>query len=359
MKTVRLGILGAGGIVRYGHLPALVHLKEVQVTAICDPRIERARQIAAEYGITGIHKNAGEILQNPEIDAVLVAVPNAFHAPLTVKALNAGKHVFCEKPPALNAAEARKMLDAAQKNKRALLFAFNQRHNDRSKALKQIMESGKLGDVYYARASWIRRRMIPGLGTWFTDRKLSGGGPLIDIGVHVLDLALWFCGYPKVKSVSGATFHQLGKKIARTDLGAAGARKMQVEDLATAYIRFENGAVLFLETSFALHTLAQETISIDLHGVEAGAQWRLPLDVLQPPLMIVGEENGRTYDCKPQVREKESWRSYYKENAEFVQCISNPARSWQSAADGVTLMKVIDAIYESARKGREVAIRER
>ena len=239
-----------------------------------------------------------------------------------------------------------------------MFYGFNQRYTDRSRAMGEQVRRGKLGEVYYIRAGWLRRRLIPGLGGWFTTKRLSGGGPLIDIGVHVLDLALWFCGYPRVRSVSGATFHELGRRVARQQLGAAGARKMQVEDLAVAYIRLQDGAVLFLETSFALHTRLEETVYVDLYGSRGGAEWRLPLEGSSaPPVTSLGDDGGRPYDLMPRVREGEPWQSYYEQLREFLRCTAKPSRSWPQAAQGVQLMQIIDALYESARRRKEITIR--
>lgn len=358
MKKVRIGIMGAGGIVAYGHLPALARLKEVEVAALCDVRRDRAQALADEYGIERVYARPQPVLADPGIDAVLIATPNAYHAPLALGALAQGKHVFCEKPPAMDAAQAGEMLALARRKRRALFYGFNQRYTDRSRAMGDQVRRGQLGDVYYIRAGWLRRRLIPGLGGWFTTKRLSGGGPLIDIGVHVLDLALWFCGYPRVHSVSGAAFHELGRRVARQELGAAGARKMQVEDLAVAYIRLANGAVVFLEASFALHSRLEEAIYVDLYGTRGGAEWRLPLEGNPaPPVTILGDEAGRPYQVVPRVREGEPWQSYQGELKEFLRCVAKPSRSWPQAAQGVQLMQIIDALYESARRGKEILIR--
>ncbi len=358
MKKIRIGIIGAGGITVYGHLPALSRMQEVDIAAICDLQKERAARLAEEYGIERAYARARPVLQDPALDAVLIATPNAQHAPLALEALRQGKHVFCEKPPAMNAAQAAAMLAAARRMKKALLYGFNQRYTQQSQVLKQMLRRKKLGQLYCLRAGWLRRRLIPGLGGWFTTKRLSGGGALIDIGVHVLDLALWFCDYPQVRSVSGATFHQLGRQIARQELGRAGAGKMQVEDHAAAYIRLQNDAVIFLESSFALHTRDEETVQVDLFGTRGGAAWCLPLGAdARPPLTIFGEEGGRPYDLIPRIREGEPWQSYFEELQEFLRCVAQPARSWPQAAQGVRLMQVIDALYESARTRKEIMIR--
>jgi len=359
VKEVRLGIIGAGGVVAYGHLPALADMNEVRLASICDVQKDRAQGLAEQYGIERVYARARAVLQDPEVDAVLVATPTAYHKPLVLEALQRGKHVFCEKPPAMNAAQATEMLAMARRKRKALFYGFNQRYTERSRALKSLVRRNRLGDLYYLRAGWTRRRLIPGLGGWFTTKRLSGGGPLIDIGVHVLDLALWFCDYPRVRSVSGATFHDLGKRVARQELGAAGARKMQVEDLAVAYIRLDSGAVIFLETSFALHTRSQEEVYVDLCGTRGGAEWRFPLgeNAQQPPLVILGEEDGRPYDLIPRIQEGQPWQSYGDEMRDFLGCMAQPSLSWTQAAHGVQLMKVIDALYESAGKRKEVAVR--
>jgi len=251
-EKLRVGIVGAGTIVERGHLPGYQCHPLTEVAAICDPNEERARKVAQEYGIPQVYADYCQMLELEKLDLVSVCAPNALHAPATIAALETGAHVMCEKPMALSVEEAKAMISAAERTGRRLTVGFHNRFRPECQILKSLADQGTLGEIYYARVSMLRRSGIPGYGSWFTDKKLAGGGSLMDSGVHGLDLVLWLMGQARPSSILGVTFREFGTR--GQGLGGWGAdiyrglHQFDVEDLAVAMVRFENGAVLILVT---------------------------------------------------------------------------------------------------------------
>ena len=264
-ETLNAGVVG----LRMGreHVDGFGKSK-ANVLAVCDIDAAKVKAVQEEFAVPMAFADFDEMLACEDLDVVSIALPNHLHEPFTVKALEAGKHVLCEKPMAMNATEAQRMVDASASAGLKLMIRFNFRFQPASRVLKQYVDAGELGDVYYARTAWIRKRGFPGLGSWFVQKKLSGGGPLIDLGVHRLDLALWLMGYPRAVSVSAGCYSHLAKQLA--DSAAA---SVDVEDLAVAFIRLDNGAVLLLEASWALNC-EREEIWTTLFGTKGGAEQR-------------------------------------------------------------------------------------
>ena len=273
--AMKVGIIGAGGIAQYAHIPGYQMVPDVEVVALSDPDTPRARHAARKFSIPHVFSNYQDLLKLG-LDAVSVCAPNYLHAEATIAALEAGAHVLCEKPMAMNAAQAEKMVAASRRTGKLLMMAYNNRFRREAQALKKLIVAGMLGDVYFARAAWIRRRGIPSPGSWFGIKAQSGGGPLIDLGVHVLDLALWLMAEKQAATVMGATYAKFGNRPEA--LGSnwawgepvAGGR-FDVEDMACAMIRFSDGASMFLEASWAAN-IEREQISIHLMGDKGGAQ---------------------------------------------------------------------------------------
>jgi predicted dehydrogenase len=259
-RPVRIGVIGVG--IGYIHIQSMSKIPpdQLEIAALCDVNEQRVRTVANEFGVKKVFTDHKEMLKQDEIDAVLVCTPNILHAPMTLDAFAAGKHVMCEKPMALNAAEAEQMVQAGKKAGKMLMMAFNNRFRSDSQLLKKFIENGELGDIYYAKTGWIRRKGIPGLGGWFTTKARAGGGPLIDIGVHVLDLTLWLMGNPRPVSVMGSAYAKFGPQAAKEQGGT-----YDVEDLAVGLIKLDNGATLFLEASWESH-IAKDVIYTNLVG---------------------------------------------------------------------------------------------
>lgn len=348
---LRVGIIGNGGIA-HCHADGYKALGDrVEITACCDINEEKAKSFAKEYDIPAYYTDCVEMLKAEKLDLISVCTWNSAHAPCTIAALEAGCDVICEKPMAMNAAEAEAMKAAAEKNGRLLMIGFVRRHGDDARDAKALVENGDLGEVYYAKATYLRRCGCP--GGWFGDKAYSGGGPLIDLGVHVIDLTRYIMGGAKPVSVFGFTADKIG---ARDHIGTTGWESetkvdkpvFNVEDLATAMIRFDNGAVLQVETSFNLNKKNSEG-NVEIFGSKAG----LTLD----PFELHTEYFGNLADIS--IKGKHNFdfhRDFNREIKNFVDAVEGVAPCKASAEDGVVLMKVIDAVYLSAATGRSVDI---
>lgn len=349
MKKIKVGIIGTGGISSV-HIQGYKILDNVELYAACDLNEERVRNCAENHGIKHIFTDYNEMLKLEELDAVSVCTWNSVHAPATIAALRAGKHVLCEKPMAMNIKEALEMEKAAKESKKILMVGFVRRFGNDCRILKDFIDSGMMGEIYYSKATYLRRAGYP--GGWFGDIKRSGGGPLIDLGVHVIDLVRYLMGRPKASAVTGVTFNKLGARENIKDRGgySASDKKVEVfdvEDLAVAMIKFDNDSVLMVETSFSLNTKS-DSGNIELFGTNAGAK-------LDPKLEFYSEYNDYLVDLTPAHNTALSFQGLFEgEIAHFIDCIANGTECKSPAEDGVELMKIIDGIYESARTGGEV-----
>ena len=255
-ETILIGIIGTGGIAGGKHMPSLAKLDGVEMTAFCDIEEAKARSAAARYRHGGRQRSiqtTRELLKDPSIDVVHVLTPNDSHAEITIAALEAGKHVMCEKPMAKKAADARRMLEAARRTGKKLSIGYQTRQTAESQYLKKICEAGDLGEIYFARANALRRRAVPTWGV-FLDAEKQGGGPLIDIGTHALDLTLWMMNNYEPKSVVGNVYRKLGdNEGAANAWGPWDPTKFTVEDSAFGFITMKNGATIILEASWAIN----------------------------------------------------------------------------------------------------------
>ena len=333
---IRTAIIGLGW-------PGMQHLKgyiacdRSEVIAVCDLDEKRCEEVVQEYSIPIFFTNHRKMLENGEIDAVSVCLPNFLHAAISIDALNAGKHVLCEKPPACTAQEAQAMADAAKKNKKKLMYAVVQRFSGSAQLLKKMIDNGELGEIYFGKAGYVRRRGIPiGREGWFVDKSKSGGGALIDIGVHALDCVWWLMGAPKPVAILGAAYSKFGHLVPK-DI------KYDVDDATFAQIRFENGSTIVLEATWSINLPGGGYVQVA--GTKGGAQLN--------PLTIYTEENGEEINKTPDVP---SVNSFDEETKHFVDCILDGSEPISSARQGVTLMQMLDGIYESSEKKREVQL---
>ncbi len=352
MEKLNVGVIGTGSI-SLEHLNAYKNHPDVELYALCDVDEALLKKRGEDFQVTRLFTNVHDLLALKEVQAVSICAWNAAHAPLAIAALNAGKHVLCEKPMATNAADAQAMLKAAQDNGKLLMIGFVRRYGNDCAILKDFINQGAFGDIYYAKATYLRRKGNP--GGWFGDKSRSGGGPLIDLGVHVIDLTRYLMGNPKPVSVYGATFQKLfDRKDVKSDPGyrAAGATDhdiCDVEDLASAMIRYDNGTVVTVEASFSLN-IAKPVGRIELFGTKAGAK-------LEPELEIYTELNGYLADVTLPMKTALSFDGLFQnEIAHFVDCVLHGTPCQSPAEDGVMLMKILDAIYESAATGHEVVL---
>lgn len=353
MAKLKIAVIGVGNISQF-HINGYLKNPDTELYALCDINEDTLKAKGEKYGIKRLYTDYNEMFrENPEIDAVSVCTWNAAHAPATIAALNAGKHVLCEKPMALNAKEAEAMIDAARKNGKKLMVGFVRRFGNDTAVTEDFIKGGSVGDLYYAKATYLRRNGCP--GGWFGDKSLSGGGPLIDLGVHVIDLVRYLMGCPKPVSVFGATFDNIGKRKYLKDtpeykIRGNGGEPHTVEDMATALIRFEGGAVLSVEASFNLH-IKRDVGSIELFGTKGGIK-------LAPEFELYTEMNNYLANVNLNTPTALSFDGLFENEIDYyVDALISDKDLSSIAEDGLTLMKILDAIYESARLGREVTIK--
>ena len=353
MAKWRVGLIGNGGICKGCHTPFYLEDERVEVAAVCDIIKERAEWLRdTHFPGAKVYTDYKELLKDESIDSVDICTPNYLHSIIAVDAFEAGKHVFCEKPDAINVEEALKMNEAAKKAGKTLMVMRNNRHVDISKFAKKYIESGKMGDIYCGRCGWQRRRGIPGKGGWFTTKEQSGGGPLIDLGVHLIDLSIWLMGNPTPVAVSGNTY----SKFADSDLSDSvnsdfGDKKedgtFDVEDLAMGLIRFDNGAVLQIEFSWASN-VKSESRFVELRGTKSGLTWK------DGKLEIYTEEAGELVDLSmPNLEERSGHQNNLRH---FYDVVIDGKEPDFVPQQGIDMIKILCAMYESAEKGREIAL---
>jgi predicted dehydrogenase len=357
MKLLRIGIVGCGGIANGKHLPSIQKEGSAQVVAFCDIIEQRATDSAKKYGTEDakVFTDYQELLKL-ELDAVYVCTPNRSHCEITVAALNSGKHVMCEKPMAINYTQAMEMVDTAKRTEKLLTIGYQNRYRADSIYLKQECENGELGDIYYAKAKAIRRRAVPTWGVFLNEFE-QGGGPLIDIGTHALDLTLWTMNNYKPKSVVGTIYHKLnGETQPANDFGPWKPEEFTVEDSAFAFIVMEDGATITLEASWALNTLDVHEAKTVLCGTKAGA------DMLNG-LTINGTKNDRQYELKPNLMaggvaffDGDSLTPEVMEQQIFLKAIRGEGELVVLPEQAAVVTQILDAVYQSAKEGHQVIL---
>jgi predicted dehydrogenase len=355
INPLRVGIIGLG----FGGETALKcyrQLPDVEVVALAGLEEDRLAYLSETYHVPNIHRYYEELLARADIDAVSVAVPNYLHEPVVTAALERGLHVLCEKPLARTSEEAERMVQAATRANRVLKVVFNHRRRGDIEILKRYIDEGKLGNIYYAKAHWMRRRGIPGVGTWFVSKEMAGGGPLIDLGVHALDMALHLLGEPEVVTVSAMTYDLLGSNGRGFNVNSkktGSGNTFEVEDLATAFLRLANGATLLLESSWATHSNVGDDFGIVLYGTEGGAEIKVKKYGWEDTLRIYTDIAGVPAEINPQIYRGEGHMAVIRE---FVAAIKEGHWSQHNGTEGLRRTRIIDACYASARQGREVVL---
>ncbi|WP_135552789.1 Gfo/Idh/MocA family protein [Paenibacillus cymbidii] len=348
---IRIGVIGAGNI---GNVHIRDYKKlgnECEVVAVTDTYLPLAEARAKEYDIPHLFKSPEELIASDIVDAVSICVPNQFHAPLTVQALEAGKHVLLEKPMAIGLEAAKQIMRAKAASDKTLMISHQMRWEHAAQIVKKQVEAGELGKIYTAKTGWYRRKGIPGWGTWFTQMSQSGGGPLIDIGVHMLDLALYLMGNPKPVSVFGSTYAEFGPR--KRGIGTWGTPNWNgiydVEDLATALIKMEDGSSLTLEVSWAVHMDTDSTPFIHLMGTEGGAALRGSKG------KFLTEKFDRPIETEFTSPENDEG-SRIRLSRHFLECVREGKEPITSAMSGFTNNLILDAIYQSSRTGELVKL---
>jgi predicted dehydrogenase len=356
-QPLRVGIVGSGNMGE-GHMKAFLTVPGVKIVALADERPERLAQLQAQYDIPYTFTDFNELTRHDEIDIVSIATPNKFHAPAATDALEHGKHVLCEKPLARSAAEAEAMVRAAIQSKRVLKTCFNWRERADAQTLKRYINEGHLGHIYYAKAYWMRRSGIPGMGGWFTNKELAGGGPLIDLGVHVLDMAMYFLGEPNVLGVSASVYAELGPRgrgAWATNIWNPADGKYEVEDLASAFIRLDNGVTLTLEASWAYYGAHGDDFGVHLHGVDGGAEINVKNYAWDDTLRIYTDVAGQPSVIAPKLYETKGHQVVIRD---FCAVIRSGDWDAHKGHEGLRRAQIIDACYRSASEGREIAVQD-
>ena len=353
-RKVRLGIIGMG-MIGTAHAKAFKNVPDVEVAAICDSHADVLKAKGEEFEVERLFADYRKMLNEPDLDAVIVGTPNFTHCKTTVDAFRAGKHVLCEKPMALNAREGRKMVAAAKKARKVLQMGMVWRQRAESLVAKDYIEKGYLGRIYHMHLVLRRRRGIPGLGGWFTTRALAGGGVLIDIGVHLIDLLMWLSNNWKPTRVSAALYAEFGrhmKDYVFTSMWAGPPKydgTFDVDDYAAGIVRFPKDVTLSFELSWAAN--CEPESFVELLGNKGGIR----LDESNG-FTLFTEHNGRIADIRPQYAEV----AHFDEQCRhFIRAIRGRGKPPATGEQGVAVMEVLDAIHKSAELGKEVAIPQR
>jgi len=309
-----------------------------EVVAVVDVDTSKFARYTPIIGADNCFTDYKKMLKSAKPDLVSVVLPNYLHMPVTIDCLEAGAHVLCEKPMAMTVEEALKMRDAAERCRRQLGLNFNQRFSPEARALKAFVDGGRLGEIYHAYTCWTRRDGIPRFGGWFGQRKLSGGGPLIDLGVHRLDLAMWLMGYPEVMAVSGMTHSRIGVPRAK-----AARLNFDVEDFAAGFIRLKNGISLLMEASWAGHQREAEGVSMRLMGTEGGLEER-------DGLWYISSQSTSKYisQISPDTGDRRSTCS------EMARCVATGELYSAPAEHGIKIQRILNGLYASMEESREV-----
>ena len=342
---VRCAVIGLG--VGASHVKSYTETPEAKLVAIADTDPKRLEKHAESVGKENCFTDYKAMLKTVKPDLVSVALPNFLHAPVSIDCLKAGAHVLCEKPMALSVAESRKMIAVAKQARRKLGINLSYRFSPPARALKEMADSGFLGEPYHALTCWTRRDGFPGFGSWFGQKKLSGGGPLIDLGVHRIDLAIWLMGCPEPTAVSGMTHHRIGIPRAK-----ATNKVFDVEDLAAGIVRFKNGISLLFEISWGGHQEHAERMSTTVMGTKGTLIHRNEGGGYQ----FVGEYFTNSGTTKLNGRISSADGVYRSSMASMVESIANGTPLIASAEDGLSIQRVLDGLYKSAQIGKEVRV---
>lgn len=358
-KKLKVGLIGLGGICSNAHMQGYLKMDNVEIAAICDILPERIERFVQRFSMIDIPSftDYNDLLNVEGLDYVDICTPNYLHSVIAVAAMEKGLHVFCEKPDAISVEEAEKMKAAAEKYNRRLMVMRNNRYRATAKYLKQYIEDGKMGEIYCGRCGWQRRRGVPGKGGWFTTKAQSGGGPLIDLGVHMIDLSIWLMGNPTPVAVSGCTYRKFAdSNVSDSVHSAFGTAKedgiFDVEDLAMGFIKFDNGACLQIEFSWASN-IEEEQSFVELRGTKAGSSFTSKTGRLK----IYTEKYGQLIDSEPVTADDNKCMPHHEANIRhFADVLLNGAKPDFEPIQGVNMIKILEAMYKSAETGAEVRL---
>lgn len=360
MSKLKIGIIGCGGIANDKHMPSMAKQQDVELVAFCDLILERAEKAAADYGVAGakVYTDYRMLLADKSIDAVHVLTPNVSHCEITCEALEAGKHVICEKPMAANVEDAQRMMDTAKKTGKLFTVGYQYRFMDNHFTMKRYCDAGYLGEIYYAEANAIRRRGVPTWGV-FTDKSQQGGGPLIDIATHALDLTLWMMNNYEPVSVTGVAFEKLGKYLGPDEqgngFGVWDPSKYDVEDSAFGFVRMKNGALINIRSSWALNMIdkgGMVTLCGTKGGLDSGMEGVRLNQVVLGKQVVTNIETmsmfGRQHPRNPVMGPNDC------EATHWVNALMGRGELFVKPEQAFTVTKILDAIYKSAKSGKTI-----
>jgi len=347
-STLKVGVIGVGGIAG-AHFPGWEESPIAEVVALADIDEATVKRVGAARNVGRLYTDPYELIKSTDIDIVDICTPNNYHAPLAIAAFRAGKHVICEKPLAPTPADIKKMIAARDRAGKLLMTAQHFRFQGSSRALKAELDAGTLGDVYHGRC-WMLRRAAAPTRPGFIMKEHSGGGPCIDIGVHILDLTLWMMGNPRPVSVTGVTQAKLAhQKGAFSIWGGPIPKTFDVEEFAAGFVRFANGATLVIEVSWLLHHKTQgEDMQMWLYGDKAGAHW--------PSNEILSSNNKTRQQLNTQLQIAEGGAPHAKECMAFAEAVAKGLPSPVPAEQSLDVIAILDGLYRSAESGREVGL---
>ncbi len=354
VEPLRVGVVGLGWAGEQ-HLKNYLRLPNVEAVALAGLEEPRLRELGQRYGVPNLHRDYVELVARDDLDVVSICAPNHLHAPAAIAALESGKHVLCEKPLARTGAEAEEIVRTARQAGRVVHIAFTQRERGDVQVLKRHILDGNLGRIYHVKATWMRRNGIPGMGSWFTSKELAGGGPLIDLGVHLVDMALYLMDEPEIESVSCATYAELGPQgrggrgDAKTVIGDA----YEVEDLATAFMRLSGGATLNLEAGWAAYRESSDDFGLTLYGTDGGAEMRVRNYGTHDTVRIYTDVAGVPAVVAPEIEPREG---HLVVVSRFVETIRSGEWEGQVGEEGLRRARIIDACYVSALEHREIVL---
>jgi len=343
MDKVRIGLIGAGGWGR-DHARGYTAAPNVNLVAVADTDLTKAQALAADFHVPKAYGDIDELLADKAVDAVSIVIPNAFHAETAIRALEAGKPVMLDKPFALSVADAQRVVEKARACGVTFMMGMNQRFNHDTQILKGHIAAGAVGEIYHAKAYWLRRNGVPNVGSWFSRKELSGGGPMIDLGVHLLDVCLHLMDNFDPVRVTAATYEKLAPQLPQVrEAGAA----YNVEDFATAMIRMRNGATVQLEASWMLHQADGNRQDVELYGAKAGA------GLYPVRLHRMGAAGYEHVELTPAGELPFPHCSRYQHFADVLQGKAKQLVSWEQS---LAVQRILDAVYLSAREGREIVL---
>jgi len=354
MRTVKVGIIGCGGIANGKHMPNLAKVENVEIVAFCDIVMDRAKDAKKKYGTKDakVFKNYKSLLEMDEIEVVHVLTHNSAHAKITIAALNAGKHVMCEKPMATTSKEARAMCDAAKKSGKKLSIGYQTRSTTSFQAARNMVKNGDLGEIYYCKAPALRRRGAPTWGV-FLDKEKQGGGPMIDIGTHSIDAALFVMNNYDVESVTGTTFRKLADTAMTTnEWGSWKSEEFVVEDCAIGHVKFKNGAIMIVEASWLLNI--ENPGHTVFCGTKAGIEMRGNIKINgQKDDKLFTEEYKPTSADRDLFKDKDYSAEEY-EARQWIHSIVNNVSPVTLPEQAAVVSEIIEAIYKSAASGKTI-----